>query len=71
MSDDVAAQQATNAKLKARNDQLLLKLMTSMAAEAIEERARNELSMTKPGETFYRSVPDASKRNQGSAQNNR
>ena len=54
MSDDVAAQQATNAKLKARNDQLLLKLMTSMAAEAIEERARNELSMTKPGETFYR-----------------
>lgn len=32
VSDDVAAQQATNAKLKARNDQLLLKLMTSMAA---------------------------------------
>ncbi|MWT68950.1 cell division protein FtsB, partial [Escherichia coli] len=28
-------------------------------------------SMTKPGETFYRLVPDASKRNQGSAQNNR
>ncbi|EHC53136.1 hypothetical protein LTSEINV_4361, partial [Salmonella enterica subsp. enterica serovar Inverness str. R8-3668] len=23
---------------------------------------RNELSMTKPGETFYRLVPDASKR---------
>ena len=67
VSDDVAAQQATNAKLKARNDQLLLKIDDlNGGGEAIEERARNELSMTKPGETFYRLVPDASKRNQGS-----
>ncbi|HAZ54131.1 MAG TPA: cell division protein FtsB, partial [Franconibacter helveticus] len=29
------------------------------------------LSMTKPGETFYRLVPDASKRPNGSGQNNR
>ncbi|MQL41713.1 cell division protein FtsB, partial [Escherichia coli] len=29
------------------------------------------LSMTRPGETFYRLVPDASKRNQGPTQNNR
>ncbi|MDI7331948.1 cell division protein FtsB, partial [Cronobacter sakazakii] len=33
--------------------------------------ARNELSMTKPGETFYRLVPDATKRAGGPAQNNR
>ncbi len=65
--NDVAAQQATNAKLKARNDQLLPKLTISMAAEALEERARNELSMTVPGETFYRLVPDASKRAQSGA----
>ena len=49
VNDDVAAQQATNAKLK----------------------ARNELSMTKPGGTFYRLVPDASKRAQTAGQNNR
>lgn len=72
VSDDVAAQQATNAKLKARNDQLFAEIDDlNGGREAIEERARNELSMTKPGETFYRPVPDASKRNQGSAQNNR
>ncbi len=71
VNNDVAAQQATNAKLKARNDQLLPKLTISMAAEALEERARNELSMTGPGETFYRLVPDASKRAQSAGQNNR
>ena len=67
VNDDVSAQQATNAKLKARNEIDDL----NGGQEAIEERARNELSMTRPGETFYRLVPDASKRNQGSAQNNR
>ncbi len=62
VNDDVVAQQATNAKLKARNDQLLPKLTISMAARKRLRSARNELSMTKPGETFYRLVPDASKR---------
>ncbi len=72
MNDDVTAQQATNSKLKARNDQLFAEIDDlNGGQEAIEERARNELSMTRPGETFYRLVPDASKRNQGSAQNNR
>ena len=55
VNDDVAAQQATNAKLKARNDQLFAEIDDlNGGQEAIEERARNELSMTKPGETFYR-----------------
>ncbi len=65
VNDDVTAQQATNAKLKARNDQLFAEIDDlNGGQEAIEERARNELSMTRPGETFYRLVPDASKRNQ-------
>ncbi|WP_154908139.1 cell division protein FtsB [Klebsiella grimontii] len=74
VDDDVSAQQATNAKLKARNDQLFAEIDDlNGGQEAIEERARNELSMTRPGETFYRLVPDASKRNQaaGQQQNNR
>lgn len=55
VNDDVTAQQATNAKLKARNDQLFAEIDDlNGGQEAIEERARNELSMTRPGETFYR-----------------
>lgn len=60
------------AKLKARNDQLFAEIDDlNGGQEAIEERARNELSMTKPGETLYRLVPDASKRAQTAGQNNR
>jgi len=53
VNDDVAAQQATNAKLKARNDQLFAEIDDlNGGQEAIEERARNELSMTKPAKPF-------------------
>lgn len=63
ISDDVEAHQLTNSKLKSRNDQLFAEIDDlNGGLEAIEERARNELSMTKPGESFYRLVPDASKR---------
>lgn len=69
VNDDVTAQQATNSKLKARNDQLFAEIDDlNGGQEAIEERARNELSMTRPGETFYRLVPDASKRNRVDAE---
>lgn len=72
VGDDVAAQQATNIKLKTRNDQLFAEIDDlNGGQEAIEERARNELSMTKPGETFYRLVPDGSRRTNGSASDNR
>ena len=57
VNDDVAAQQATNAKLKARNDQLFAEIDDlNGGQEALEERARNELSMTRPGETIDKSA---------------
>jgi len=72
VNDDVAVQQGNNAKLKARNDQLFAEIDDlNGGQEAIEERARNELGMIKPNETFYRLVPDQSRRTAtSSSQNN-
>lgn len=64
VNEDVVAQQGNNAKLKARNDQLFAEIGDlNGGQEAIEERARNELGMIKPGETFYRLVPEQSRGN--------
>ena len=61
VNDDVAVQQSSNAKLKARNDRLFAEIDDlNGGSEAIEERSRNELGMIKPGESFYRLVPDRS-----------
>lgn len=62
VKDDVDIQQENNAKLKARNEQLFAEIDDLTSGQgAMEERARNELGMVKPGESFYRLVPEQSK----------
>ena len=53
----VQKQARDNAGLKQRNDALAAEVEDLKSGEAaIEERARSELGMIKPGETFYRVV---------------
>lgn len=53
----VQAQARQNAGLRERNDALAAEVADLKSGEAaIEERARSELGMIKPGETFYRVV---------------
>ena len=55
----VAQQKAENARLKQRNDALQADVEDlKTGTDAIEERARGELGMIKPGETFYQVVED-------------
>ena len=53
----VSEQRAENARLQQRNDALSAEVEDLKSGEnAVEERARSELGMIKPGETFYRVV---------------
>lgn len=62
IKSSVTAQQNSNTKLKARNDYLFAEIDDlNGGLEAIEERSRNQLSMIKPGETFYRLMSEQSK----------
>lgn len=55
---DVVQQEQQNAKLRQRNNLLRADIQDlKIGLEAIEERARNELGLIKPGETFYRILP--------------
>jgi cell division protein FtsB len=56
----VANQKRDNDGLQQRNDSLAAEVQDLKDGEAaIEERARSELGMIKPGEKFYRVVEDA------------
>jgi cell division protein FtsB len=53
----VARQRHDNTGLQQRNDALAAEVDDLKSGEAaVEERARNELGMIKPGETFYRVI---------------
>ncbi len=62
INKELTEQESTNSQLKERNDQLFAEIHDlNDGTEAIEERARNELGMIRPGETFYRLVPEQKK----------
>lgn len=63
----VAEQKGENARLKQRNDALAAEVEDlKHGDEAVEERARSELGLIKPGETFYQVVePAAAARSPG------
>ena len=53
----VQQQERDNTGLQQRNDALAAEVEDLKSGEAaVEERARNELGMIKPGETFYRVI---------------
>ena len=57
LQEQVEAQRAEGEQLQQRNDALSAEVEDLKSGEAaVEERARSELGMTKPGETFYRVV---------------
>ncbi len=56
----VEEQRQENARLQQRNDALSAEVEDLKSGEsAVEDRARSELGMIKPGETFYRVVEPA------------
>jgi cell division protein FtsB len=58
LQHQLAARQAINAGLHARNQQLTAELASlRQGSEAIEERARGELHMVRPDETFFQLPP--------------
>ena len=55
----VAKQETQNIALQQRNEALKAEVDNLKSGEAaVEERARSELGMVKPGETFYRVIED-------------
>jgi len=59
LQEKITAQEAVNARLSDRNQQLHAEVLDlKQGIDAIEERARHDLGMVKPNETFYQLVED-------------
>jgi cell division protein FtsB len=66
----VAAQKKENDELLRRNKALAAEVKDlKSGVDAVEERARNEMGMIKPGETFYRVVDSERKLSTEAAEN--
>ena len=60
LQQQLDAQKAENVKLKQRNEALSAEVQDLKSGkDAIEERARSELGLIKPGEVFYQVVDPA------------
>ena len=60
LQHQLAGRQAANAALRARNQALTAEIASlRQGSEAIEERARGELHMMRPDETFFELPPAA------------
>jgi cell division protein FtsB len=58
LQHQLAARQSANAALRAHNQELTAELASlRQGSEAIEERARAELHMLRPDETFFQLLP--------------
>jgi|TARA_B110000881_G_scaffold40259_1_gene32744 cell division protein FtsB len=59
LQEQITAQETVNASLSERNRQLHAEVLDlKQGIDAIEERARHDLGMVKPNETFYQLVED-------------
>ena len=57
LDQNIARQRAENEALRQRNDALAADVTDLKSGrEAVEDRARQELGMTKPGEVFYQVI---------------
>ncbi len=60
LRDRVETQEAENAMLQARNDELRAEVEDlSERLDAVEERARSELGLIREGEEFFQVVPES------------
>jgi cell division protein FtsB len=67
MDRQVQVQQSKNRQLETRNAALAAEVRDlKTGTEAIEERARSELGMLRPDETFFQFVPDKTPQKSGS-----
>ncbi len=63
LTAQVEHQRAENLELQQRNEALVAEVDDlKSGGAAVEERARSELGMVKPGETFYRVIDNAPSR---------
>lgn len=59
LKESIVAHKALNSELRLRNDKQFAEIKDLYDGEsAIEERARAELGLVKPGEHFYRIISD-------------